>query len=151
MAPRCHTKDHVFLKIRHPISFSSNWPLLPRFNKAPFSFPIKVSDQTSSGVFGNNSNGNMMGNHSSATQSASTTTASTPSTERATPKIAKPEEDNNSRRASVTTAASSPFESLSAAFMEDVNYPDGTIVQPGSTVLKVNIFYFIIIFFLKNK
>ncbi|KAG2223992.1 hypothetical protein INT45_013449 [Circinella minor] len=136
-ASKYHTKNHVFLKIRRPISFSANWPLLPRFNKAPFSFPVKLSDQTTLGVFGHNSNSCMTPSQSSETLSTSTTTTSIPTTERAVPTMAKPEEGSSNRKASAIAVTSSSFESLSATFMEDVNYPDGTIVHPGSTILKI--------------
>ncbi|KAI9275778.1 hypothetical protein BDA99DRAFT_496445 [Phascolomyces articulosus] len=130
LSPACHDSTHVFIKIRHPVQVGSQRPLLNPFPVVPFCFPIKLPNQAPAPktirLFGNN---NLSATNLSATPSTSTTTTTTTTT------TAKPEEDN--RQTSIISSPSSVGKQLSACFIEDVNYPDGTTVQAGSTILKI--------------
>jgi hypothetical protein len=140
-APSIHDKEHTFIKIRYPIQSLLNRPLLPKFKS------LKEQNYTKS-----------QNNASTAKEMESTGLANA-----SYEIISKPEEIIISRSNSSMSAKSSPtnpvssthsalaplpatslsvvkpeFEhKISAAFVSDLNIPDGTVIVPKKTFIKV--------------
>ncbi|KAI9494168.1 hypothetical protein BDB00DRAFT_819931 [Zychaea mexicana] len=154
-APTCHNSAHVFLKIRSPVATSSSFALLPRFQALapqeparsqsshrcfsacaqPTQAPGPTANPT---LFGTSNNSDAKVPAAAAAAAASSSSNTSLATTETAATVAKPEEHNVKATTTVEPAQQqSTVSSLSAAFVEDVNYPDGTVVRGGSTVLKI--------------
>jgi hypothetical protein len=105
-----HDKEHAFIKIRYPIQSIVKSPLLPKFktlNEQSHSKPQKAKEMVSNTNLGN------------------------------VPEEITISRSDSSSASSLPITKSKPEPKISAAFISDLNIPDGTIIVPKKTFIKV--------------
>lgn len=121
MAPEIHDPSHLFIKVRNPVTLGTDVPLLSKSNPCL----SKLNSRCSTPRFSDHSSIhlNRLGNISLASIHSSTSST----TSKRSKVLAKPEAPSSTRL------------SLSAKFVNDMNIPDGTSLQAGRVIRKVNI------------